>query len=222
MFRSSKFTLSMIIIVFAASISFAMYEIDDTGTWPDTWPNELESLRKQSRTLSHSNFGHIYEITFTRRDQFELAWPHILKVKSKEAPIILIESPDKFRNFGASMKAGVRILAPMTGAFEPPQNASYPLTPEVASKMLKIGPPWPDDIKSKSGALPEYVVAKDGQWAAYTNEMPAELRMRRARTEIQLIVDGDIVDLNRIPLPPDTPIIDRRFKTVNNQSGASD
>jgi hypothetical protein len=29
---------------------------------------------------------------------------------------------------------------------------------------------------------------------------------------IELIVDGEIVDLNRIPLPPDTPIIDERFK----------
>lgn len=29
---------------------------------------------------------------------------------------------------------------------------------------------------------------------------------------IELIVDGDIVDLNRIPLPPNTPIIDERFK----------
>ena len=28
---------------------------------------------------------------------------------------------------------------------------------------------------------------------------------------IELIVDGKIVDLNRIPLPADTPIIDRRF-----------
>jgi hypothetical protein len=27
-----------------------------------------------------------------------------------------------------------------------------------------------------------------------------------------LIVDGEIVDLNRISLPPDTPIIDERFK----------
>jgi hypothetical protein len=26
------------------------------------------------------------------------------------------------------------------------------------------------------------------------------------------VVDGEIVDLNRIPLPPDTPIIDERFK----------
>ena len=34
---------------------------------------------------------------------------------------------------------------------------------------------------------------------------------RRARIDIELIVDGDIVDLNRIPLPTDTPIIDKRF-----------
>ena len=29
---------------------------------------------------------------------------------------------------------------------------------------------------------------------------------------IELIVDGNIVDLNRFPLPADTPIIDERFK----------
>jgi hypothetical protein len=27
-----------------------------------------------------------------------------------------------------------------------------------------------------------------------------------------LVVDGTVVDLNRIPLPGDTPIIDERFK----------
>jgi hypothetical protein len=31
-------------------------------------------------------------------------------------------------------------------------------------------------------------------------------------TYIELFVDGDVVDLNRIQLPPDTPIIDKRFK----------
>ena len=31
-------------------------------------------------------------------------------------------------------------------------------------------------------------------------------------TYIELVVDGEIVDLNRIPLPADTPIIDERFK----------
>ena len=29
---------------------------------------------------------------------------------------------------------------------------------------------------------------------------------------IELVVDGEIVDLNRVPLPADTPIIDERFK----------
>ena len=37
---------------------------------------------------------------------------------------------------------------------------------------------------------------------------------RRARIEIEVIVDGDIVDLNRIPLPADTPAIDKRFRTA--------
>jgi hypothetical protein len=30
-------------------------------------------------------------------------------------------------------------------------------------------------------------------------------------TYIELVVDGLIVDLNRIQLPPETPIIDQRF-----------
>jgi hypothetical protein len=38
---------------------------------------------------------------------------------------------------------------------------------------------------------------------------------------IELVVDGDIVDLNRIPLPADTPIIDERFKAPNGQSGVN-
>jgi len=34
---------------------------------------------------------------------------------------------------------------------------------------------------------------------------------------IELIVDGNIVDLNRIHLPADTPIIDERFKDAQNK-----
>jgi hypothetical protein len=36
---------------------------------------------------------------------------------------------------------------------------------------------------------------------------------------IELVVDGDIVDLNRIPLPADTPIIDERFKAALRDRG---
>ena len=34
---------------------------------------------------------------------------------------------------------------------------------------------------------------------------------------IELVVDGDIVDLNRIPLPADCPIIDKRFQDAKDE-----
>jgi hypothetical protein len=38
-----------------------------------------------------------------------------------------------------------------------------------------------------------------------------ERSIMRARTDIELIVDGDIVDWSRVRLPADAPVIDRRF-----------
>ncbi len=47
-------------------------------------------------------------------------------------------------------------------------------------------------------------------------EAPINVERVRERwlytTFIELVVDGEIVDLNRIPLPADTPIVDERFK----------
>jgi hypothetical protein len=169
-------------IAFLAAITFcavcsvyASYEVEDKGTWPKSWPKELEPLRKQSRTLT----GPIvlqphYEIPFTKREDFESAWPHILKVKSKGAPVILVRGPDA--RLGTTINAGVRIYSP------PPQkgNRAMPETP-----------------------LPGQGSARE-RWM-YT-------------TFIELVVDGDLVDLNHIPLPADTPIIDERFKDGQNKS----
>ncbi len=44
------------------------------------------------------------------------------------------------------------------------------------------------------------------------DEAKEEPGNRRHTVYIELIVDGQIVDLNRIPLPPDTPIVDKRFQ----------
>ena len=35
---------------------------------------------------------------------------------------------------------------------------------------------------------------------------------------VELVVDGDVVDLNRIPLPAGTPLIDQRFKNEQNEA----
>ena len=95
------------------------------------------------------------------REEFESAWPHILKVKSKGAPIVLRRGPSFW--LGKEANAGVCIHTPPQG--------EAPITGDQVT-----GGRWEQTIY------------------------------------IELIVDGEIVDLNRIPLPADTPIIDERFK----------
>ncbi len=134
----------------------ADYGVTGQGTWPKSWPKELEPLRKQASTFEGPLAPHQhYAIPFTKREEFESAWPHILKVKSKGAAIRMVHGPNFF--LGAHVKAGVVVHTP------PPGQAGNPAAPE-------------------------------------------------APISIELVVDGDIVDLNRIPIPADTLIIDERFK----------
>src|SRR5438477_4679140 len=141
--------------VFLAAIAFcavgpayADYSVSFTGNWPKSWPKELEPLRKQSRTLvgPKVEYRH-YAIPFTKREEFESAWPHLLKVNSKGAALRLVRGPNFF--LGGHI-AGVVVHSPPLGQEDP--------------------------------------------------------------TSIELVVDGEVVDLNRIQLPADTPIVDERFK----------
>ncbi len=148
--RPKRFTF-----VFVAAIAFctvgSVYAISfggPGGTWPKTWPKELEPLRKQAWTWEHGFGGMSYDIPFSSREEFESAWPPILTLKSKGASITLLRGPHL--RVGSGKTAGVRVV--------PPRDATSTVT------------------------------------------------------SILLVVDGKIVDLNRIPLPSDTPIIDERFK----------
>ena len=72
------------------STVYALYDVSNRGEWPKTWPKELEPLRKQARTLEGPLHPHQhYAIPFTKREEFESAWPHLLKVKSKGAAVRL-------------------------------------------------------------------------------------------------------------------------------------
>ena len=215
--RQAGWVLAAFVALAPAVSSHAMYDVSDSGLWPTNWPRGLEPLRKQARTLRHDQCT-MYEIPFTSRQQFQAVWPHILAVKSPEAPIILLKGPND--RLGKTIKAGVRILAPLTGELISPKGGHYPPGAEgvvTNIQLLKIGPPWPDTVKSKSGALPEFVIYDAGRWAAYsvqdrkTNAPVYEPLIMRARIDLELVVDGDVVDLNRIPLPAETPIVDRRF-----------
>jgi hypothetical protein len=128
----------------AAGSVYAFSEGGPGGTWPQSWPKELEPLRKQAWTwVGGLAMNTSYAIPFATREEFESAWRHILKVKSKGASITLKRGPHV--HVETAKTAGVLIL------------------------------PLSD-------------------------------------TSIVLVVDGEIVDLNRIAFPAETPIIDERFK----------
>ena len=137
----------------AVGPAYALYAVRLTGDWPKSWPKELEPLRQQARTLvGPTVLNRHYAIPFTKRDEFESAWPHLLKVNSKGAALRLVRGPNFF--LGGHI-AGVVVHSPPLGQEDP--------------------------------------------------------------TSIELVVDGDIVDLNRISLPADTPISDERFKDGKNK-----
>jgi hypothetical protein len=155
-------TILAAIALFSTCPLYADYTVENRGSWPDDWPKELETLREQSRTLEGPTRPSLhYAIPFTKRHEFEAAWPKLLKVKTKGAPIVLRGGPSFW--LGNEKNAGVCVHTPLEGQ-----------VPIADGKDAK------------------------GNW--------------EKTIYIELIVDGEIVDLNRILLPPDTPIIDERFK----------
>ncbi len=139
----------------------ADYGVQDSGAWPETWPEELDPLRERSCTLEGPLLPLLhYAIPFTQREEFEAAWPHLLKVTSPGAPIVLRRGPSFW--LGEESNAGVCIHTPPQGE-------------DPIADAKDVNDRWERTIY------------------------------------IELIVDGEIIDLNRIPLPRDTPIIDERF-----------
>jgi hypothetical protein len=45
-----------------------------------------------------------YAIPFAKREEMESAWPHILKVKSKGAPVVIVRGPNFFLGERGSQK----------------------------------------------------------------------------------------------------------------------
>lgn len=163
-------SIAALALLAVGSTAYALYSVADTGKWPKSWPSELETLRNQSHTFigPHFDYQH-FAMRFTDREQFETAWPHIMEVKSKGAPIYLMKGPNFFPG---KNQAGVIIHCPPEGQWKNPKTPEAPIEG------------YPEESRSR--------------W--------------RNTNYIELIVDGAIVDLNRIPLPSNTPIVDERFK----------
>jgi len=163
--------LMLVLVGVSTCKLFAAGETFDTGRWPESWPRELEPLRKQSKTM----VGGVamlsrHEIRFSSREQFEAAWPHLLRIKSSGAPIVLFRGPSK------QSGCEVRIHCPPLGS----AKTHAPVKPIVSAKDTRT------------------------RWLH--------------ATYIELYVDGRIVDLNRIELPSETPVVDKRFSKRESPS----
>src|SRR5438270_8081590 len=91
--------------------AYASYSVSERGDWPKSWPRTMEPLRKQARTLVGPMVeNRHYAIRFAKREEFESAWPAILKLKTKGAPVFLVRGPNFF--LGDKAKAGVVIHCP--------------------------------------------------------------------------------------------------------------
>ncbi len=183
------------------SVSFALIWGEDHGAWSPDWPKELEPYRERASTIDPLPFGGvtIHTVPFTNRSDFEKIWPVLLSVKSKGAPLTLrsgsVELRRRWSFSGATIDDDGMIIV----------DPDRTIDPSGADKEYCDG--WPEGtypgvkIHASSHSIypknsPAYAscVASDGQPTA----------------RIELFVDGNVIDLNRIRLPADTPIIDKR------------
>jgi hypothetical protein len=184
--------------------------IENRGSWPNDWPKELEPYRQQAKTIgvAAGNQEDVFEISFKNREQFEKIWPVILTLKSKGTPLTLITagSAPGWGGLFDNNEPVVRIYTPSytSGHIKFPDGKTFPLRPQ---------PPWPDSAYLPYGFLPKYVRVSDDK----TTWIPADANyvqqigfVYRARIEIELVVDGKIIDLNRIHIPSETFVIDKR------------
>jgi hypothetical protein len=221
--KQFTFVFLAAIVFYTVGSVYAMSTGGPGGTWPKSWPKELEPLRKQAWTwVGGLVMNTRYEIPFTDRKQFESAWPHILKVKGKGASLTLMNGPRFYAQ--SAHTAGVWIIMPP--GLTPAEISRLSVqTPNTATQnMTKASSPRREKTSSATGGsapIPPPPAANVPQPSAPRKKAPAEYL---ADIRIVLLVDGDIVDLNRILLPTDTPIDDRRFthkKTVKTDSVSS-
>ena len=110
--NKKKRTLLLAMVCLGATFAsvYGLYSVADSGQWPESWPKELEPLRAKSATFIGPTFeARHYHIPFSDREEFEAAWPHLLKMKTVGAPVILLKSP---YNWVGHIAAGVIVHAP--------------------------------------------------------------------------------------------------------------
>lgn len=200
----------MVALPLCTTIVLGIGILSKVESWPDGWPQKLQPYREHA--LNWRLMGGVVEetsyfIKFDDRERFEEIWPVLLKLRSKGGPIHLrsplhFDSTDSFAELQGPM---VKIICPTHGWYKKQADGTY----------LHIDW-WTKTVRLPDGRLPEFVVKRkdDGTWIPVekdSKDIPAHTGiLERARVELTLYVDGQVIDLDRTTLPKDAPIIDKR------------
>lgn len=216
--------VSLLLFLCLTQAALALVIPMDEGKWPTSWPKELDGLRGRSKTLdvATGTQEHIYTIPFENRDDFEKFWPVLMKVRTPGSPLTISKVWADNPHFGkllSNAKPSVRIKGPTGGYLggTAKLGGQIDLKELEAGTMLFAGAPWPKELTGPHGELPEYVtsVRPDATKLVWKSieDVPENQRgfHNRARVDLELIIDGKVIDLNRIALPADARIIDHRF-----------
>jgi hypothetical protein len=206
--------LFMVVSLCVASYAGMIFTTAIHAKWPgDLHPVGWSKGQEEAMNAAHAWGGYfqyddiretVFDIQFNSRGDFEKIWPAILSLKSKGAPLILRKGPSSYRQ-EPSLVRGVHII--------------YPLRDQKGLYHPGIDPNLLNSILASADPLPEYVKITDGHYMPFLGDLPSPLPaffklsepLYRVRTDIILVIDANVVDLNRIPLPKNTPIIDQRF-----------
>lgn len=223
---------SLLLIATAVSNASAIAFVADRGNWPEEWPQELEPLRPTSRTLGVGTGiqENIYEIPIPDRATFEKVWPAVLQVRTPGSPLTLYRTgatpPKAWGTLLSNERAAIRIYGPagsckVFGKLDP-EEKEKPLDQLVEEgRAVRVQAPWPEYLIGENGELPEWAVIKK-QDEGPVKWIPADPRNKetddfpsfyyRIRIDVELVVDGEVIDLNRIEFPEGVTVFDKRFK----------
>lgn len=220
----------MLACVMSSPVS-ALIGSHETGIWPKDWPTELEAYRARSSTgdFVADKLERVYCIPVNTREEFEVVWLAVQKVRSPNGTLTLLPAMPKAKVQDQAPKIQqpkILITAPTHGAVlsDPissitPQTTMSDLEAHVATgNALKVGSTWGENLTGPKGELPEYVGSQRGadgrlEWvdvSSIKSSGPVGFSYR-ARVDLSLVVDGKVIDLNQIKLPHGITVIDKRF-----------
>ena len=230
-FKQRSILVGLLIFVFILAITpfaFAWGVSRQGGTWPQNWPAPLEQFRERAETIHYiaGAYTLYYIIEFKTREEFEGVWPSILKLLSKGASIQL-KTPDEPKIDPKDPKCvydkpQVWIVCPLEN------DGKYEEQPDGTYRHIGL---WTTDLNlTPESPLPDYAAklkltdkwvdwneGKEVPWAEKDNFRDTE-RPHKARVDLVLYVDGNVIDLSRIKLPKDAEIKDNRKLGPNEPS----